>query len=116
MKENLNNKIVINNPDSNVESYRTMLNWIYTGECQLSENVLEIVPLIGLTDEYLLPDLMKICEDQILTYMDSKAACEILTNPSMLLPMKCDSSVRDMAKTVFLEEYERLEELYPDLE
>eukprot|EP00352_Strombidinopsis_acuminata_P003495 CAMPEP_0176379758 /NCGR_PEP_ID=MMETSP0126-20121128/30592_1 /TAXON_ID=141414 ORGANISM="Strombidinopsis acuminatum, Strain SPMC142" /NCGR_SAMPLE_ID=MMETSP0126 /ASSEMBLY_ACC=CAM_ASM_000229 /LENGTH=116 /DNA_ID=CAMNT_0017742683 /DNA_START=924 /DNA_END=1274 /DNA_ORIENTATION=+ len=59
---------------------------------------------------------MKICEDQILTYMDSKAACEILTNPSMLLPLKCDSSVRDIAKTVFLEEYERLEELYPDLE
>jgi len=48
--------------------------------------------------------------------MDSKAAYEILINPSMLLPAKCDSTLRDMAKTVFLDDYERLEELHPDLE
>jgi hypothetical protein len=40
-----------------------MLKWIYTGECELSENSSEIISLLGLTDEYLLPDLQKACED-----------------------------------------------------
>jgi hypothetical protein len=33
------------------------------GECELSDNSREVIPLLFLTDEYLLPDLQKVCED-----------------------------------------------------
>jgi hypothetical protein len=54
MKEQLSNRIEISNTQITPETYRTMLKWIYTGECELSENPMEVVPLLGLTDEYLL--------------------------------------------------------------
>ena len=49
--------MVIQNPQVTSGDYRTMLKWIYTGECEMSENVRDVIPLLGLTDEYLLPDL-----------------------------------------------------------
>lgn len=39
-----------------------------------------------LTDEYLLPDLQKVCEDQIIDYMDGATATLILTDPKIILP------------------------------
>jgi len=54
MKEQKSNRIEINNKQITAEVFRTMLKWIYTGECELSENPMEVVPLLGLTDEYLL--------------------------------------------------------------
>lgn len=47
----------------------------------MSDNASEILPLLGLTDEYLLPDLQRVCEDQIIDYMDVKTATTILTDP-----------------------------------
>ena len=58
----------------------TMLKWIYTGECELSESPMKVIPLLNLTDEYLLQDLQRVCEDQIIDYMDGKAATDILTD------------------------------------
>jgi hypothetical protein len=63
-----------------------MLRWIYMGECELSHNPKEILPLLMLTDEYLLPDLQKVCEDQIIDYMDGETAAYILTEPKLVLP------------------------------
>jgi len=48
--------------------------------------------------------------------MDSKTATEILTNPQIVLPVKSESSIRDAAKTVFLEDFERMMEEDPNLE
>jgi hypothetical protein len=63
MKEQMTNKIVVDNPLVSADIYKTMLKWIYMGECELSDNSSEVIPLLGLTDEYLLPDLQKVCED-----------------------------------------------------
>ena len=63
MKEQMTNKIVVDNLLVSADIYKTMLKWIYMGECELSDNSSEVIPLLGLTDEYLLPDLQKVCED-----------------------------------------------------
>jgi hypothetical protein len=63
MKEQTTNKIIVNNTKVTPSIYRAMLKWIYIGECELSENPGEVIALLGLTDEYLLPDLQKVCED-----------------------------------------------------
>lgn len=45
------------------EIYREMLQWLYMGECEISHSPSEVLPLLQLTDEYLLPDLQRVCED-----------------------------------------------------
>ena len=48
--------------------------------------------------------------------MDWRTALEILTNPDFALPMRSETSVRDAAKAIFLEDYERMLELEPEIE
>ena len=48
--------------------------------------------------------------------MDFKSAVEILTNCSLVFPNGSDLPIKDAAKTVLLEDYEKAEELYPDIE
>ena len=48
--------------------------------------------------------------------MDSKTATEILTNPEIVLPTKSEQNIRDAAKGVFLEDYERMLEEDAELE
>lgn len=116
MKEQMTNKMIVNNPSISADIYKTMLKWIYMGECELSDNSREVIPLLFLTDEYLLPDLQKVCEDQIIEYMDSKTARDILTDPEIALPANSEQNIRDAAKGVFLEDYERMLEEDPELE
>jgi hypothetical protein len=40
-----------------------MLRWLYVGECDISHIASEVLPLLQLTDEYLLSDLQRVCED-----------------------------------------------------
>ena len=82
----------------------------------MSNSAFEVIPLLGLTDEYLLPDLQKVCEDQIIDYMDTRTATEILTNPEWVLPLKSEKNIRNAAKAIFLEEYERMLEEEPEME
>lgn len=65
--------------------------------------------LIKLTDEYLLPDLQKICEDTIIDSMDGLSALHILTESKILLPSSSEAAIKDAAKSVLLDEYEAVE-------
>ena len=93
-----------------------MLKWLYTGECLISESPCSVLPLLQLTDEYLLPDLQKVCEDHIIDYMDTEAATLILTDKDLTLPQQSDKDIREAAKIVFLEEYDKLLEQDPQIE
>ena len=48
--------------------------------------------------------------------MDVTVSTKILTDPNTILPETSEKSVRDAAKEVFLEEYDRLLEEDPELE
>ena len=56
-REQSTNKMVVNNDMLSAKTFKAMLQWIYTGECEMSDNSMEILTLLALTDEYLLPDL-----------------------------------------------------------
>lgn len=108
--------MVVTNPFITADTFRAMLQWIYTGECEMSDAASDVLPLLSLTDEYLLPDLQRVCEDQIIDYMDVKTATKILTDPNSVLPESSEKGVREAAKAIFLEEYDRLLEDEPELE
>ena len=57
MEEHRSGKINLQNKDVTPEIYKEMLRWLYMGECEISHNPKEVLPLLQLTDEYLLPDL-----------------------------------------------------------
>lgn len=116
MQEQQTGKIVIDDPNIKAESFKLMLQWLYTGECEISDSPDKVIPLLQLTDEYLLPDLQKVCEDQIIDYMDAPTSTRILTDLELVLPQKSEREIKDAAKSVFLEEYEKMLEQDPDLE
>ena len=57
MSEQIDNKMIVKNPLISSQCFRAMLQWIYTGECEMSDNASDVLPLLLLTEEYLLPDL-----------------------------------------------------------
>ena len=71
MKEYLENKVVISNEEVTPAVYKLLIQWIYEGECDLPDSVKDLIQLLKLTDEYLLPDLQKVCEEQIIDSIDS---------------------------------------------
>ena len=58
MKESRLNKVEIKDSEITVPIYKLLMQWIYEGECDLTgSSIEEMLGLIKLTDEYLLPDL-----------------------------------------------------------
>jgi hypothetical protein len=75
-----------------------------------------MLSLLKLTDEYLLADLQKVCEDTIIDFMDGFAALHILTESKILIPENSEAMIKDTAKSVLLDEYEVVEKQIPDIE
>ena len=48
--------------------------------------------------------------------MDCLNAVDILTNTNLVFPETSDLPIRDAAKSVLLEDYDKIEEIYPDIE
>ena len=56
----------------------TMINWIYSSEIDFPDKDKEIFDLILLADEYLMEDLRRRCEDELLYRLDGDNCLEIL--------------------------------------
>lgn len=56
----------------------TTINWIYSSEIDFPETEKEIFDLILLADEYLMEDLRRRCEDELLFRLDGDNCLEIL--------------------------------------
>jgi hypothetical protein len=75
MRESRLNRVEVADPDITVPVYKLLMQWIYEGECDLTGSTIdEMLGLLKLTDEYLLPDLQKTCEDTIIDSMDGVSA------------------------------------------
>jgi hypothetical protein len=71
MRESVTSRVEVNQPELTVQTYYLLIEWIYEGECDLNGcSIEEMLSLLRLTDEYLLPDLQKVCEDTIIDSMD----------------------------------------------
>lgn len=58
MRESRMNRVEIQDPEITVTIYKLLMQWIYEGECDLTGSTIdEMLGLLKLTDEYLLPDL-----------------------------------------------------------
>ena len=57
MMESISNRIDIKNTEVQPDVFKCMIQWIYEGECDLPDSTKDMLILLKLTDEYLLPDL-----------------------------------------------------------
>jgi hypothetical protein len=95
----------------NLNLFRNMLTWMYTSDIDLTGvGIGEVVELYKLTQEYLLSDLAKICEDDIIEKLDSSNIVGILTDQSLSL------EIRDAATNVLVSDYKTIMESHPDVE
>ncbi len=98
------------------EVFRKMLFWIYTGDCKMPDNVFESCKLLALADEYLLADLVAICEEDVLLKIDAENVVKILTQDGVGIPEKCEAKIFTECKNVLLSEFETIYEKDPDVE
>lgn len=68
LEENQTNEIQIH---GNVDLLKKMIDWIYSGDLEFPEDEKEIFDLILLADEYLLEDLKRKCEEELLLKISS---------------------------------------------
>lgn len=46
MKEQQQNSIKVDNKDISSATFKQLLRWLYTGECEISQNASEVIPLL----------------------------------------------------------------------
>ncbi len=117
MREARTNRIEYKDDSVDVQTFYLMIEWIYEGECDLNScSIQEMLALLKLTDEYLLPDLQLVCQEAITDSMDGPGALHILTEQTLMIPPTAEKHIKEVAKSVLLDDYEQLEKLIPDIE
>eukprot|EP01022_Parablepharisma_sp_SALTPOND_P031200 TRINITY_DN788_c0_g1_i2.p1 TRINITY_DN788_c0_g1~~TRINITY_DN788_c0_g1_i2.p1 ORF type:complete len:832 (-),score=41.54 TRINITY_DN788_c0_g1_i2:3625-6120(-) len=115
MKEGRDSTItVLSNCTPNI--FKTMLTWVYTGDCAMPENVFEVCKLLALADEYLLTDLVSVCEEDILLKVDAENVVKILTQDGIGIPEQCEHKIFTECKNVLLTEFEAIYAADPEVE
>lgn len=96
------------------ELFKLMLNWIYCGEIKFPEDVFEVFELMLIADEYLISDLKEKCDEDMLVKLDETNIMQMLML-SEKHPL-VNPNIIDRCKTIFIEEFDRVHKLNPDLE
>lgn len=82
----------------------------------MPENIFETCKLLVLADEYLLSDLMQVCEEDILLKINNENVVKILTLDGVRIPEKCECKIFTECKNVLLSEFEEILQNDPDVE
>lgn len=51
--------------------YRLLVEWIYTGNCEMPHDIFEVIDLLKLGDEHFLEDLVQTCEEAAILRLDA---------------------------------------------
>jgi len=112
LKENASEEVIIK--CERPELFKLMLTWMYCGEIKFPDDVFDIFDLMLLADEYLIGDLKQKCEEDMLAKLDETNIVKML-----ILAEKhplVGSAVIDKCKTIFIEDFDKVYKLHPNLE
>lgn len=99
----------------NLNLFHRLLDWIYSSEISFPDDEEDIFQLILLADEYLLEDLGRRCEDELLFRLDRKNAVMILLQAFKFNTIISDNLVECCINTI-IEEFEDIARETPDFE
>lgn len=73
MESTLNIIEITNHPEIDQKfAIEFILEWVYSGECEIPSNIFSIILLLNLADEYMLGDLQSVCEDEVIFALNSE--------------------------------------------
>lgn len=98
-----------------LDLFQRLLDWIYSSEISFPDEDKEIFDLILLADEYLLEDLRRRCEDELLFRLDSKNALPILLLSFKFNTIVSENLIECCINTI-IEEFEDVMNQEPELE
>jgi len=115
MKEGYTSSVTILS-DCSPSIFKLMLMWIYGGTCKMPLDVFESCKLLALADEYLLNDLVSICEDDILLKINTQNVVRLITQNGMGIPERSDQKIFAECESVLLTNFKSIYESDPDIE
>ncbi len=115
LKEGSENKVSVLS-DCSVAVFRQMLQWIYSGRCALPDDVFEVCKLLTLADEYLLNDLVSVCEEDIVYKLDASNVVRIITQDGVVVPEKCEQKIFAECEGILLSQFSIIYEADPEVE
>jgi speckle-type POZ protein len=98
----------------NIELFKHMLQWMYCGEIKFPEDIFEVFDLMLIADEYLISDLKQKCEEDMLAKLNETNIVRML-----LLAERhplVNIAITDRCKTLFIEDFDKIYKLNPDIE
>ena len=98
------------------EVFRGMLEWMYSGECKIPEQMREVCQLLNLADEYLLDELVTLCEESIIGLLDPSNVVQLLTRDRIRLPERSQARVFPECINILLSQFPTIIALDPDVE
>jgi len=105
---------VVNVECKNLELFKCMLQWMYCGEIKFPENIFEVFDLMLLADEYLINDLKQKCEEDMLAKLNETNLLKMLVLAEKH-PL-VNNAITDRCKTLFIEDFDKIYKLNPDIE
>lgn len=78
--------------------YRLLVEWIYTGNCEMPHDIFEVVDLLKLGDEHFLDDLVQTCEEAVILRLDGDNVLRILTDNDLNIPERAQNNIIEEAK------------------
>ena len=116
LKESQSNVINITEDECSLGIYKSMLCWIYAGDCKLPDNLYDVIQLMRLADQYFLDDLIQECMDLAINLLDYTNVVSLLTDDSFILPIKCEDQIFPEAKHIFVAHFPRIIDYDPAVE
>ena len=98
-----------------INLFQRLIDWIYSSEISFPNEDEEIFDLILLADEYLLEDLRRRCEDELLFRLDNKNALPILLLSFKFNTIVSENLIECCINTI-IEDFEEVMNQHPDLE
>jgi speckle-type POZ protein len=99
--------------ETNEVLFEKLLQWIYSGNVVMPEDMNDLCQLMILADEYLLNDLKMRCEEDIIAKLSTENLIDIMVSAHKL-PLTGDGLIEECLE-MFVKEYQKIKDT-PDLE
>ncbi len=86
--------------------YRLMIEWIYTGNCEMPHDIFDVIELLKLGDEHFLEDLVSTCEEGVILRLEGENVMRVLTDSSLQIPERVERNIIEEAKLTLLHEFD----------
>jgi len=110
----LNELDLIDHVNGKVEVFKTLINFLYSGEVEFPNDPMDVFLLLKLANEYSVSDLMELCEEDIIFKLNDENILDILITLEQAAIVS--DSTLEKCRTMFVKNFESVCTKVPDIE